>query len=44
MGDSPTDGGRLELLSEEHLNDISKRVKSVVHSGDGNDPCEDEIK
>jgi hypothetical protein len=38
------DGDDLMLLSEDHLKDISKRVKTVVPGGYGNDPNEDDIK
>lgn len=37
-------GDDLMLLSEDHLKDISKRVKTVVPGGDDNATNEDDIK
>jgi hypothetical protein len=44
MDDITPDGDRCELVSEEYLKDISKRVKTLVPVGDGNEPDEDDIK
>lgn len=32
------------LLSEDHLRDISKRLKSIIPDRDGNKPSDDDIK
>jgi hypothetical protein len=44
MDGIPPEGDCREMLSEEHLKDISKRVKTLVPVGDGNGPNEDDIK